>query len=144
MRKFFCRMKQVHDNSSIECFAADIISRRISPSSYMEIKNIGKCKTFKCTRNSEASITKELVPKKAIYNLNSLLDLNDKIESEDIFLAINCKRTPKIILLNHTGTHKAQAYSTTDYTFAKVSKQFPNIPQLEPPKLIKKVEELSE
>lgn len=132
-------MKQVHYNSSIECLAADIISKKILPSSYMVVNKIGKCRTFKCTRNSEAIITKELEPKTPIYNINSRLDLDDKLESEDIFLAINCKTSPKVGLINHTGRHKAQTCSTTDYTFAKISRQFPNIPVLVPPKLIMQV-----
>lgn len=129
-------MKQVHDNSSIECSAAEIISRKIIPSSYLDIDKIGKCKTFKCSRNSEAKITQELNPKIAVKNIHSLLDLNDKIESEDIFLAINSKRAPRIGIVNHSSTHKAQICNTSEYTFAKISKQFPNIPQLDPPKII--------
>ncbi|WP_296687346.1 hypothetical protein [Flavobacterium sp.] len=140
-------MKHVHFNSSIECASAIIISRKITPSSYMVINKIGKCRTFKCSRNSEAVILKELDPKEAYHNIHSCLDLNDKLESEDIFLAINCKKSPKIELINHTGRHKAQACNTSEYTFAKVSKQFPNIADLNPQKnivLLENIELLEE
>ena len=129
-------MKHVYYNSSIECNSAEVISRKIMPSSYMEIKKIGKCRTFKCSRNSEATILKELEPKKPSYNENSSLNLNDKLESEDIFLAVNCKKSIKVELLNYSGRHKAQTFTTEHFTFAKISKQFPNIAQLNPQKTI--------
>ena len=129
-------MKQVHYNSSIECLSADVISRKIMPSSYMEIKLIGKCRTFKCSRNSEARIIKELDPKKTYCNINSALNLDDRIEAEDIFLAINSSKLVKISLTNHSGRHKAQTFTSEFYTFAKISKQFPNIAELNPQKTI--------
>jgi len=129
-------MKQVHYNSSIECLSADVISRKIMPSSYMEVKLIGKCRTYKCSRNSEAKILKELDPKKPYCNLNSALDLNDRIEAEDLFLAINSSKSVKITLVNHSGRHKAQNFVSEFYTFAKISKQFPNIAELKPQKIL--------
>ena len=104
--------------------------------SNMEIKQIGKCRTYKCSRNSEATILKELNPKRAYCNHNSALDINDKLESEDIFLAVNTNKSIKVELLNHTGRHKAQTFTTEHFTFAKISKQFPNIAQLNPQKTI--------
>jgi|688.fasta_scaffold193966_1 hypothetical protein len=129
-------MKQVHYNSSIECLSADVISRKIMPSSYMDVKLIGKCRTYKCSRNSEAKILKELAPKKAYCNLNSALDLDDRIEAEDLFLAINSSKSVKISLVNHSGRHKAQTFISEFYTFAKISKQFPNIAELRPQKTL--------
>ena len=129
-------MKDIHYNSSIECLSADVISRKIMPSSYMQINKIGKCKTYKCSRNSEAIILKELDPKQAFCNVNSSLDLNDKLEAEDIFLAINTTKNIKVELINHSGRHKAQTFATEHYTFAKISKQFPNIAELNPQKTI--------
>jgi len=125
-------MKLVHDGRAIECNAALIISRKIVPSSYMQIVSIGNCKTFKCKRNSEATIVAELNPKTAIHNINSSLNLDDKLECEDMFLAINHRRTPRITLTKHSGRHNAQTFSTDNYTYAEISRQIPSTPQLIP------------
>ncbi|HLF53529.1 hypothetical protein [Flavobacterium sp.] len=136
-------MKLFQDNTSIECLAADIVSRKIQPSSYMAIRNVGKCFVYKCYRNSEAVITKELDPKEPKHNTHSSLELHDKVEGENLVVAIETKRAPKISLINHTGTHKAQACSTDNYTFAYISKQIPNMPQAVPPKVIEAVKEVN-
>jgi hypothetical protein len=125
-------MKIVYDNCSIECISAEIISRQIIPSSYLEINNIGKCLTYKCKRNSEASILKELIPKEAKVNQNSYLDISSKVECESLFVAV-CKNKPyKLDVINHSGRHKAQYMKTDEFTFAKISKQLNNIPQANP------------
>jgi hypothetical protein len=125
-------MKLVYDGSSIECNSAEIISRNIYPSAYMEIKSIGKCMTFKCKQNSEAKILSELNPKSPIHNANSNLNLNDKLECQDLYLATNNRRQPKIKVINYSHTHKAQIFYTDKYTYAEISRQIPNIPELIP------------
>ncbi len=59
--------KFVHINCAIECTSAEVISRDIRRSSILNIKNIGLCFAYKCGKNSEAKILKELNPKKSIY-----------------------------------------------------------------------------
>lgn len=132
-------IKCVHNGSSIECQSAEIVARKIVVSSFMEIRNIGRCFTYKCSRNSEAVVTKELEPKKARHNMNSNLNLNDKVEGENLFLAINDKRGLRITKTNHSATHKAQLFSTKEYTYAEISRQIPNIPLLIPPLVFKPV-----
>lgn len=125
-------MKIVYDNCSIECSSAEVISRQIIPSSFVELNKVGKCLTYKCKRNSEASILKELNPKEPIINKNSYLDIDVKVECESLFVAV-CKSKPyKIDVINHSGRHKAQYMKTDEFTFAKISKQLVNIPQLNP------------
>lgn len=126
-------MKLVFDNCSIECMSAGIISRKILPSSFIEYTNIGKCLTYKCSRNSEAVILKELDPKKAKINENSNLDINSKLECENLFVAVNKNKPYKLELINHTASHKAQEMVTDEFTFAKISKQIPSIPFKNPP-----------
>ncbi len=121
-------MKFVNLNSSIECISAIVISRDIKRSSFMEIKSIGKCLTYKCKLNSEAKIEKELSPKEAIHNQNSSLNKDDKLECQDLFFATQEKRNLKVSVINYTGTHKAQLTETKSYTYAEISRQIPNIP----------------
>lgn len=132
-------MKGVWNGSAIECNAAEIISRKINYSSYMKINKVGNCLVYKCSRNSEAIVLKELDPKEPLHNQNSNLSLNDKVEGENMLVAVNVKRQVKIILKNHTATHKAQCFNTTDYTYAEVSRQIPGIPLLDPPIVFKPV-----
>lgn len=132
-------MKEVHENSTIECLSAQVISRKITPSSYIEIDSVGRCFTYKCYRNSEALILLELSPLEAKYNENSRLNKGDKLECEQLFIAVNKNKPYKPDLINHSSRHKAQIIKTKEYTMAKISKRISNIPELIPPKSIKKV-----
>ena len=126
--------KFVHNSSSIECLSAQIISRDIVPSSFLNIKDIGKCFTYKCKKNSEAEILKELNPKRSIYCIESNLNIGDILECENLFVAINKNKPYTPTLINYTHRHKAQMFVSKEYTFAKISKQIGNIPLLNPPK----------
>ncbi|AWG25598.1 hypothetical protein [Flavobacterium kingsejongi] len=132
-------MKGVWNGSAIECAAAEVISRKIIPSSYMEINNVGKCLVYKCYRNSEAKVLKELKPKKALHNQNSCLNIDDRVEGENLLIVVNIKKILKIELKNHTSTHKAQFVNTSNYTYAEISRQIPCIPLLDPPIVFKPV-----
>lgn len=133
-------MKVVHQNYSIECLSAEIISRKIVPSSYISIDNVGKCFTYKCSRNSEAVIKKELSPKEALHNEYSLLSIDDKLECCDLFVAVNKNKPYSYTKINHSGRHKAQTFTTKEYTFAKISRQVQCIPDLIPPASFKLIE----
>ncbi|MBC7475274.1 MAG: hypothetical protein H7263_13365 [Candidatus Sericytochromatia bacterium] len=127
-------MKLFHDNSSIECLAAEIFSKRIAPSSYMMVNNIGRCFVYKCTRNSEAIITKELDPKTALHNQHSALNMNDFLEGENITVALDTRRSPKVSKVGgFTHRHGTQNCSTKCYTFAMITKQIPGNPFAIPP-----------
>ena len=128
--------KYVHLNSAIECDSAEIISRDIRRSSILNIRNIGLCFTYKCSKNSEAKILKELNPKNAIYCEESYLDLDDIIESENIYALINKKKPYIQEKLNHTGRHKAQTFTSKEFTFAQITRQISGIPDLVPQKKI--------
>ncbi|GAA4137928.1 hypothetical protein GCM10022216_14500 [Sphingobacterium kyonggiense] len=123
-------MKLVHNNNCIECFSAEIISRKIVPGTFLNLKNIGKVFTYKCSRNSEATIKKELLPKKPLYNNNSFLDLETKLECDRLFVIVRAKKPYDKDLKNHTHRHKAQSFLTDDFTFAQITYQLKNIPLL--------------
>ena len=128
--------KYVHLNSAIECDSAEIISRDIRRSSILNIRNIGLCFTYKCSKNSEAKLLMELNPKNAIYCEESYLDLDDIIESENIYVLINKKKPYIPEKLNHTGRHKAQTFTSKEFTFAQITRQISGIPDLVPQKKI--------
>ena len=127
-------MKLVHENCSIECEAANVISRKIIRCSFMEIKTVGKCTTYKCKRNCEAEITKELSPKAYKMKKTSALNIADSLECEDLFLAVHTLKTLRVTKDTHTGRHNAQFAQTNAYTFAEISRQIHNIPKLNPVK----------
>jgi hypothetical protein len=125
--------KFVHHGESIECMASDVVSRKILPSAYIEILSIGKCMTYKCKLNSEAIITKELPhpvngKRTGIKSATSKLNLHDKIECEDILLAVTERKRLKPSKVAFTGRHNSQYVSTKCYTYAEISLQFSNIP----------------
>lgn len=128
--------KYVHNNNSIECNSAEIISRKITPGNFVSIKHIGRLFTYKCDRNSEAIIKRELDPKKPIYNFNSHLDEGVKLECEKLYLMVLSKKPYSKDVINHTHRHKAETITTDNFTFAKISQQLKNIPLLDPEKEI--------
>ncbi|MEI8203784.1 MAG: hypothetical protein WCH34_12260 [Bacteroidota bacterium] len=122
--------KYNYPGDSIECNGSEIISRKIIPSAFMEIIAIGKCKTYKCSLNSEATINKELPePKTPIYKQTSHVNLGDILEGENISLAIFCKKNLKIFVVPYSGRHKAQKTITDCYTFAEITIQCKGIPK---------------
>lgn len=129
--------KYVHNNYTLECISAEIISRKIIPSSFIEIPNIGICFSYKCSLNSEAKIVKELKPKLSIVNEYSLLDIDSKLECDKLFVAIKKNKPYKLGKINFTGRHKAQTFTTDEFTFAKITLQIGNIPLLVPEKTVK-------
>lgn len=133
-------MKSVYNNASIECDSAEIISRKVIHSAFIELPNIGKCFSYKCSLNSEATIKKESNPKEAKVNQHSLLDLESKLECDKLFVAVKKNKPYKLCLINLTGRHKAQTFVTDEFTFAKITLQLSNIPNLHPELEIKFVE----
>ena len=123
-------MEYVILGASIECAAADIISRKIQRTSIQNIPQVGVCKKYKCSRNSEAHITKELTPKVAIVNLKSKLSLNDSVSGETITVFINNIKDKGLDKAPYSARHKAQFGSTKDFTHAFVTVQFPNISEI--------------
>ena len=126
-------MKLVYENNSIECNSAEVISRKIMPGTFIELENVGKCLTYKCSRNSEAKIVKELNPKEPLHNKFSAVDLDSRLESDKIFIAILRTKPYKVYLKNHSGTHKAQTFTTDVFTFAKITNQLISIPKIKMP-----------
>ena len=122
--------------------SANIITRKVERSALILIKDVGRCASWKCSRNSEASILKELNPKEPKYNKNSSLNLNDKVEAENLILYIQCMKNMSSKIKNHSSTHKAQNYITKEYTVARITKQIPNIPLLIPPAKVVAIQKL--
>lgn len=130
-------MKLVHNNSTIECLSAKVISRKIMPGSFIDLPNIGKCFSYKCSRNSEAKILKELNPKEPIVNEFSALEIDDMLECENLYVAVTAKKPYKLDVINHSGRHKARTFESKEFTFAKVLLQHQNLKLLVPEKVIK-------
>jgi len=129
-------MVLVEAGSSIECLSAEIHARKFIPKIVVNIPKIGRCYKYSCDRNSDAVIMQELNPKKALYNNNSALNIKDSIEGEGIFFLVNTIRRLFICVSPYTGRHKSQYTSTTDYTYAEITKPFPNLGNLINPRNI--------
>jgi len=125
--------KYVHFNSAIECDSAEIISRDIVKSALLKVEKIGLCFGYKCSRNSEAKIIKELKPKESIYCNESFLNKDDVLEAENIYVLINKAKPYTPYKINHTGRHKAQTFTSKEFTFAKITKRISGIPELKIP-----------
>jgi len=131
-------MEAVKKGNSIECLSAEIISRDIKLSAFINLPNFGKCRKYNCKKNSEASIRKELNDKTKKAHISSYVDLGDKIMGENLALYVKTVKSLKIEVVNYTGRHKAQQTSTDCHTFAEVTLQFHNIRVLNDPKQLDK------
>lgn len=134
-------MKLVHNNHCIECNSAQIISRKIVPGAFINLNSIGRVFTYKCSRNSEAIIKRELNPKVALYNKNSFLDLETKLECDRLYFLVKAKKPYHLGLKNHTHRHKAEEIFTDDFTYARIDLQLNNIPIAIPPVTITLIDE---
>jgi len=137
-------MKAVKQGDAIECNGAEVISRDIKLSSFVNMPNIGKCRKYNCKRNSEASVTKEIADKKKKNYLNAYVNLGDNISGENITVYVNSIKPQKIEVINHTGRHKAQKTETNCFTYAEISLQFHNIKVLNDPKQLGDTKEESD
>ena len=115
--------------ASIECEESNLKSRKIIPlqpvkNTSMEIRS-KLLYPFKLDRNSEAYIKKELVPKKAIINDDSMLNFEDGIKGDMISgfsgTLINKNR---IKVEKGSSTHKAQFLILKEFVYAKLEKSY--------------------
>lgn len=138
-------MKLVYDNTSIECAGAAIKARKLNRTSVFRINGIGVCLVYKSSRNSQATIIRELNPKKAYYNIHSALDLDDIVQAEDLTIyihSVRCIIAENLKKSKGSGRHNAQFYDTKDYTAAVICKQIPGIPAAQPLKQLVAVKEV--
>ncbi|MCU0390881.1 MAG: hypothetical protein MUE81_07170 [Thermoflexibacter sp.] len=112
---------------SIECNAAEIISRKIVPKGLLKYEKIGFCFKYSCDRDSSAEIKKELSPKKAILKESSKLDLGTKLVCLKLFFLVRGKKPITADVINNSGRHKAQLIATKDFTYAEITQPFAQI-----------------
>lgn len=120
-------MEYVILDASIECNGAQITARKIVRQSILNIPNVGQCKKYKCSRNSEAKIIKELFPKEHIINERSALNLGDEIRADTITLFVNNIKDSTLEKAPNTGRHNSQHGSTECFTHAIITTPFPNL-----------------
>ncbi|QHS63255.1 hypothetical protein [Chitinophaga agri] len=129
-------MPHITIGSSIECLGAEIHSRKFVPKIVVNIPNVGRCYKYSGDRNSDAVITKELHPKVPKYSTNSALSLSESIAGEGIFILVNSVKQLLIKVSPYTHRHKAQYCSTNVFTYAEITKPFPNIGEIINSKLL--------
>jgi len=126
-------MEFLLEGTSIECDASEIMTRKIVQGAFVEFPSIGKLSRISCKRNSEATISKELKPKKSKIEPNSKLDLYDSVKGENIEV-YSMVRVVKFTVVNLTHDHKAHKISTNCFTYAKLTMRFKNFPVLNDPR----------
>ena len=121
--------KYYSTGDKIECEAAEIYSRKITPSVFQNHPIIGRHIKYVCDRNASVEIKRELNPKVAIINkFFSHLDLNDQLYSESLYCLIKgIKPLPISKKSNFSGRHSVQLMNSNVYTFSEISRPFANI-----------------
>jgi len=112
---------------SIECNAANVVARKIVKTALIEEEKIGICQKYKCSRNSSATVKKELNPLEFLKCNTSKLKLDDCLVAEDLFFFTKGYKKLRISLINESGRHKAQTTDTSSYTYAEITKPFEHI-----------------
>lgn len=111
---------------SIECSSARVIAKKIQPTSPLNHEVFGKCIKSLCTRDGEATILKELVPKLSLVsNPISALNIGDMIKANSFYVLTKGYKPPRLSKVAFSGRHNAQEFNTNDYTFAEITKPFP-------------------
>jgi hypothetical protein len=123
-------MEYVYNGAAIECSNADIISKKIEPGSIISVPNVGVCRKYTCTRNSEAFIIKELRDKKKKVNPKAHVDLNDSLRAENIVVFVKSTKTLSKEKCPYTGRHNTQYMSAPYFTQAEITRQFHNVKSL--------------
>ena len=112
--------------ASIECKSAALKTRKMLIG--LPVKHhILNILVFRCTldRNSSATIVKELYPKKALLDNQSLLDKDTSINGDSIsVLSEKPIKKNKEEIKKGSSTHKASFLKTKAYTYAKLEKAY--------------------
>jgi UDP-N-acetylmuramate-alanine ligase len=114
---------------SIECISSKIKAKRISFHSFIKTEKMGLLSQYKCERDGEAVIVKELSPKKHKIISTSSLNSGDKIQAEKFVVMIDQKSRIKISKENFSGRHNCNATSTSCFTCAQITLPFNHIIQ---------------
>lgn len=112
--------------ASIECKSAALKTRKLIIGRPV-LHNILKILVYRCTldMNSSATIEKELDPKKALLDNQSLLDKGASINGDSIsVLSEKPIKKNKEKIKKGSSTHKASFLKTKAYTFAKLEKAY--------------------
>lgn len=116
-------------NESIECKSADVIALKIEPCiRALNHPIIGKCIKYLCSRNGNATIKKELDPKKSLLkNPNAKLNIGDTINSVSFYVLVKGLKVEAVEFNGvFSGRHNCNAFtSNSDFTFAQITEPFP-------------------
>lgn len=115
--------------ASIECSEASITARKIIPGHPIHNINIELesplLYRFKLDLNSEAVVAKELSPKKAIIDSNSMLNVGDGIKGDMISgLSTTIMKREKAKVHTASGRHRSSFINLNGFIFAKLEKSF--------------------
>lgn len=117
--------------ASIECAAAALKFRKIKPLlpvNHSILKSIVYPYSFE--RNSSAKINTELTPKIFKIEKKSMLNKGDTINGEKIsVISKKLIKQDKAAVKKGSGTHKASFIRTKAYTFAKLERGYPTVPE---------------
>ena len=120
------------EGDSIECKAARINAKKIQIKGVFLLPQLGQqtriqVVIYKCYRDGDAEITKELNPKEAIIKKTSNLNLGDILSANQFMCFHEGKRGLTLDVVQYSGTHKTNQICTTSFTHAEIVKKFIHI-----------------
>jgi len=120
-------MENFLERDSIECYGAEVKSKKNQPSVPQNHPKIGKCIKYECTRDGQAEIKKELSPKEHKINPLAKLNLGDLIKCKSFYALVEGFKPKRIEKIKFSGQHNGNSFSTnSEYTYAEVTLAFPN------------------
>ena len=79
---------------------------------------------FQLERNAQATIEKELFPKRAVQSSSSHMEQGDALRA-DLIVGFSENRLPRMEVSNRTGSHKGHFCSTSGRSYAEIDREWP-------------------
>jgi len=116
---------------SIECEKANLVFRKITPKLPPKPDSkLGTLYKFKLEIDGAAHIHEELSPKKALLDMTSHLEKDDCVKGNTLLLlTTNALKKTGYKIGKGSSKHSAQFFLNKYFTFTKIEKQYPTVPQ---------------
>ncbi len=138
-------MAEYYENGdSIESQKTLIITRKLVRESFIKLKPNSKGIKYKCSRNSSAEITQELVNKvqENLHGNNPHTQLGDKLKCENLYFINESLKPVKGTLIMGSGQHEATQCNLKDRTYAEIERPFKHVQDAINKKMLESKEQL--
>lgn len=111
--------------ASLYCAAAEVFSKKPTPTTAVNLNGIGICLRYRCERDSSVEIKKEVYPKECKHDPAANMDLGTTIRGEILDIWIKGIRRLNVEKVGgHTGRHSTNTINSKVDTYASLIQPF--------------------